>query len=78
MTSHRGTHPNSVVRCPRRNCDGEGTVEGTMKQDTWYVVRSRCCRKCGTTFSTAEVRLGDVRRLRRLDKIEALVRGETS
>ena len=76
MTAHRDTHPDSVQRCPKPGCRGEGKVSHTMKQDTWYVVRSRCCDECGTTFSTAEVRMADVVRLRRLDKIERLVHGE--
>lgn len=57
---------NSVTRCPR--CGGASQIENTEKQDTRYVKRLRGCSTCGTTWSTAELPLADVKRLRALER----------
>lgn len=59
----------SVAHCIKPGCKGGSQIENTMKTDTWYVKRTRACVLCGTTWSTAEIMLADVKRLKALDRM---------
>jgi len=57
----------SVAICPQPGCGGESQVEQTTRHDTWYVRRLRGCKKCGHTWTTAEMPLPMVKRIMQLD-----------
>lgn len=59
----------SVTICPRPGCGGNSQIENTEKQHTRYVKRSRACTKCGATWSTAELPIADVKKIRALEKL---------
>lgn len=61
----------SVTRCEK--CGGESSVEDTRRKETWYVKRVRGCQSCGHTWSTAEVPLADLRKLKLLDQFVASI-----
>jgi len=54
----------SVTRC---HCGGDSSVRDVARKDTWYVRRVRACRRCGHTWSTAEIPLPMVKRAAQLD-----------
>jgi len=58
----------SVTKCPQPGCNGDSQIEDTLKHDTFYVKRSRACKKCGITWSTAELPLRLAKKLMKLDK----------
>lgn len=57
----------SITLCP--HCAGNSQVENTEKQDSHHVKRLRRCVECLATWSTAEVPLADVKRLKALDRL---------
>ncbi len=57
----------SVTQCPR--CGAGSQVEDTAKSDSNYVRRLRGCIACGNTWSTAEIMLTDVKKLKALNKL---------
>ena len=62
----------SVTVCVR--CNGNSQIENTSKQDTMYVKRTRACVNCGLTWSTAEIPLNDVKKIKALNKLSALLK----
>lgn len=60
---------NSVTICPRPGCGGASQIENTEKQDTRYVRRIRACTKCGATWGTAEIPVGEIKKIKALDKL---------
>jgi transcriptional regulator NrdR family protein len=52
----------SITVCAK--CGGDSQIEDVRKQDTRYVKRSRACKLCGLTWTTAEIPLEDVKLLK--------------